>query len=59
MILSGTSPDHYIVETIEYDNHNYFIGVQFHPEFKSRPEKAHPLFKELIEASIRHKEENL
>ncbi|MBQ1300539.1 MAG: gamma-glutamyl-gamma-aminobutyrate hydrolase family protein, partial [Erysipelotrichaceae bacterium] len=55
MILSGTSPDGYIVETMETDN-TYFIGVQFHPEFKSRPNKPHPLFTGLIDNALKAKE---
>ena len=55
MKISGTYNDDYIVETIEIPDHDYFIGVQFHPEFKSRPTKAHPLFKGLIKAAIAHK----
>lgn len=48
----GTSPDGYIVETIENPACRYFIGVQFHPEFKSRPNKPHPLFMGLIKYSL-------
>ncbi len=55
MKISGTYNDGYIVETIEIPDNNYFIGVQFHPEFKSRPNKPHPLFQGLIEAAIRQK----
>ena len=56
LVISGTSPDDYIVETVEIPDNDFFIGVQFHPEFKSRPNKAHPLFKGLIEASLNNKE---
>ncbi len=56
LVLSGTSPDGRIVETIELDGHPFFIGVQFHPEFKSRPNRAHPLFRELVAASLREQE---
>ena len=59
MVLSGTSPDDHIIETMEYKDHAYFIGVQFHPEFKSRPNKAHPLFTGLVKAAINHQEEHL
>lgn len=52
LLFSGTSPDQHIVEVIEYPKNNYFIGVQFHPEFKSRPNKAHPLFLKFIEAAL-------
>ena len=56
MILSGMSPDGHIVETMEYNDNNYFIGVQFHPEFKSRPNRPHPLFLGLIAQAIKDKE---
>lgn len=52
MIISGTSPNGQIVETIEYKNHPFFVAVQFHPEFKSRPDRPHPLFQGLIHASL-------
>ena len=42
MIISGTSPTGELVETIELSDHPFYIGVQFHPEFKSRPNRAHP-----------------
>ncbi len=53
LVIGGTSPDDYIVETIENPACKFFIGVQFHPEFKSRPNKPHPLFRELINASLK------
>ncbi len=53
LILSGTSPDERIVETIELGDHPFFVGVQFHPEFKSRPNRAHPLFKAFVAASLK------
>ena len=49
LIISGVSPDGYIAETVEIGS-GFFIGVQFHPEFKSRPDRAHPLFKAFIGA---------
>jgi CTP synthase len=52
LTISGTSPDSYIVETIENDKDKFFVGVQYHPEFKSRPNKPHPLFVGLISASL-------
>jgi len=52
MTLSGLSPDGRLVETIEFANHPFFIGVQYHPEFKSRPNRAHPLFVGLIRACL-------
>ncbi len=52
LLISGTSPDGYIVETVEIPGHPFYIGVQYHPEFKSRPTKAHPLFMGLVRASL-------
>ena len=58
LTLSGTSPDGYIVETIENKACDYFLGVQFHPEFKSRPNHAHPLFVGLVRQAITNKEKD-
>ncbi|MBQ1545744.1 MAG: CTP synthase [Clostridia bacterium] len=58
LIISGTAPDDSIVETIEAGDHPYYIGVQFHPEFKSRPNKPHPLFRGLVDAALRHQSSN-
>ena len=58
LVISGTSPDGNIVETVEIPQNDFYIGVQFHPEFKSRPNKAHPLFLGLIEAALTKKETN-
>ena len=55
MIFSGLSPDKKLPETIELKNHSWFIGVQFHPEFKSRPLSPHPLFSSFIKAAKNHK----
>lgn len=52
MIIAGTSPDDRIVEMIELKDHPFFIGTQAHPEFRSRPNHAHPLFAGLIEAAL-------
>ena len=52
MIFSGIYPKRNLVEIIELKGHPYFIAVQFHPEFKSKPDKAHPLFKEFIMAAL-------
>ena len=52
MILSGVSPDNRIVEMIELKDHPFFIGTQAHPEFKSRPNRAHPVFRGLIQAAV-------
>jgi CTP synthase len=51
MILSGTAPDESLVEIVELPGHPWFLGCQFHPEFKSNPMKPHPLFREFIKAS--------
>ena len=58
LTLSGTSPDGYIIETIENKACDYFLGVQFHPEFKSRPNHAHPLFVGLVRQAITNKEKD-
>lgn len=53
--ISGQSPDGQLVEIIEIEDHPWFLGCQFHPEFKSRPTEPHPLFKAFIGASLREK----
>lgn len=55
MIFSGVSPDNKLPEVVEYKNHPWFIGVQFHPEFKSRPLAPHPLFSSFIAAAKKYK----
>jgi len=52
LVICGTSPDNRLVEAVELPDHPYFIGVQYHPEFKSRPNKPHPLFLGLLKASL-------
>lgn len=52
LLIAGTSPDNNLVEIIEVPGHKFFVATQFHPEFKSRPLKPHPLFKEFIKAAI-------
>jgi CTP synthase len=52
MVFSGTSPDGRLVEVAELPDHPFFIGSQFHPEFKSRPNRAHPFFREFIRAAV-------
>lgn len=52
LILSGLSPDENLVETVELKEHPFYVGVQYHPEFKSRPNKAHPLFQGFIKAAL-------
>lgn len=53
LVISGTSPDGKIVETIEIPENDFYVGVQFHPEFKSRPNKPHPLFLGLVKAALK------
>src|SRR3989344_355896 len=55
MIIAGTTPDKKLVEIIELKGHPWFVGVQFHPEFTSRPIKGHPLFNAFIKAASKHK----
>jgi CTP synthase (UTP-ammonia lyase) len=52
MLLSGQSPDGRLVEIVELRDHPWFVASQFHPEFKSRPERPHPLFDGFIKASL-------
>ena len=52
--ISGTSPDERLVETVELDDHPFFVASQFHPEFKSRPERPAPLFREFVRAALAH-----
>ena len=53
MVFAGLSPDGRLVEAVELPGHPFYIGVQYHPEFKSRPNRAHPLFREFVRASAR------
>ena len=55
LVISGTSPDNELVEITEVKDHPWFLGCQFHPEFKSRPMDPHPLFREFIRASLEYK----
>ncbi|MGI6319121.1 MAG: CTP synthase [Firmicutes bacterium] len=55
-IFSGISPDNRLVEIIELKDHPWFVASQFHPEFKSRPNRPHPLFKEFVRMSLRQKQ---
>jgi CTP synthase len=52
LILSGTSPDRRLVEMVELRDHPFFLGCQFHPEFKSRPLAPHPLFARFVRAAL-------
>lgn len=53
LVISGVSPDERLVEMIELQDHPWFVAVQYHPEFKSRPTKAHPLFRDFIKAAYK------
>ena len=55
LIVSGTSPNGRLVEIVELIDHPWFIGCQFHPEFKSKPDQAHPLFRDFIKAALTYK----
>ncbi len=57
LIISGVSPDDTLVEIVELGDHPWFVGCQFHPEFKSKPMRPHPLFRDFIAASLQRKEE--
>jgi len=54
LIITGINPDKNLAEIVEIKNHPWFVAVQFHPEFKSRPDRPHPLFRDFIAASIEH-----
>ncbi len=58
VVISGTSPDNFLVEMIELEDHPWFLGCQFHPEFKSRPNEPHPLFTSFIKAAKENKNNN-
>ena len=53
LVISGTSPDGHIVETVEIPENDFYVAVQFHPEFKSRPNRPHPLFLGLVGAALK------
>lgn len=57
MVVSGTSPDGGLVEVIELPEHPWFVAVQCHPEFKSKPNKAHPLFRDFVKAGLGYRHE--
>ncbi|EKD38703.1 MAG: CTP synthetase, partial [uncultured bacterium] len=57
LLISGTSPDNNLVEIVELKDHPWFLGCQFHPEFKSKPMKPHPLFRDFISAALAHKQQ--
>jgi CTP synthase len=57
LLVSGTSPDNHLVEIVELADHPWFLGCQFHPEFKSKPRKPHPLFRAFISAALKQQQE--
>jgi CTP synthase len=59
LVISGQSPDDKLVEMVEVPDHPWYIGVQFHPEFKSRPNHAHPLFREFIGAALKKNKDEI
>jgi CTP synthase len=59
MKLTGLSPDGRLVEIIELTDHPWFVAVQFHPELKSRPTRAHPLFRDLVKAALKYRDVNI
>jgi CTP synthase len=56
--VSGTSPDNNLVEIVEIEEHPWFLGCQFHPEFKSKPMRPHPLFRDFIKAALTYNTKN-
>lgn len=59
LVIAGKSPDDFLVEIVELDNHPWFVGCQFHPEFKSRPNRPHPLFKSFVNAAFEYSKNTL
>jgi CTP synthase len=57
LVVAGTNPERDLVEITELRNHPFMVGVQFHPEFKSKPTQPHPLFRDLVAAALRHQED--
>ncbi|MBR3537521.1 MAG: CTP synthase, partial [Eubacterium sp.] len=56
LVISGLSPDGELVETVEIAEHPFYLGVQFHPEFKSRPTRPHPVFRKFVESALGQKD---
>lgn len=56
MVIAGRNPDRNLVEIVEIPEHPFFVGVQFHPELKSRPNRPHPLFREFVGAAVRRRD---
>jgi CTP synthase len=59
LVCSGTSPDERLVEIVELPEHPFFVASQYHPEFKSRPLRPQPLFREFVRASLEHAGDDL
>lgn len=58
LIPVGTWPQGQLVEAVELAGHPWYVGVQYHPEFKSRPNRAHPLFREFVAAALKRQEDS-
>ena len=58
MVVAGRNPERDLVEIVELPDHPFFVAVQYHPEFKSRPNRPHPLFRELIGAAMKNQKEH-
>jgi CTP synthase len=59
LYVTGISPDETLVEIVEFKGHPWFLGCQFHPEFKSKPFNPHPLFRDFIKASLEYSQKRL
>jgi len=59
LFIGGVNPERDLVEIVELHDHPYFVAVQYHPEFKSKPTRPHPLFRELVAAALAHKEQTV
>ena len=57
LLASGISPNEKLVEIVEIPSHRFYIGVQFHPEFKSRPNNAHPIFAAFVDAALKKQQD--
>ncbi len=59
MVISGLNPERELVEIVELRDHPWFLAVQSHPEFQSKPNRAHPLFSDFIRAALEHREQRI
>jgi len=57
LLVTGASPNGRLVEIVELVNHPWFVGCQFHPEFQSKPDQPHPLFRDFIKAGLKHQKQ--